>query len=419
MFCSLCPSSSGFAGPSPSRRSWSSQLARRMSSSADDTTTAIDNVITTRDVRYMTLASRHARMGLGNTYPNPAVGCVIVRGGGGGDDDAVIIGAGFHPRAGLPHAEVFALFEACGHVEDGVEAARACVRSTRRSDDDDGGDESKGGSAEKKVLDLLDIYASEGGPTKLFGGAFADTDGPVTAYVTLEPCCHYGQTPPCAKSLLEAGVDRVVVGFRDPNPRVDGGGVSMLRDAGVRVDLMGASSPVDGGEGEDAAAEKEREAAARECEEIVKCFAKRIAPRSDGPVDYETTMNGKKRRALRSLAGRKKAEGTLETLEWPRGGPSVDVVKDGDVDDLEERVNALPLDHRWLEEMDRLLWEEELVQLKLSGAVAKKRGAKILGGRVADELGAHVAQVVGHTALCYRPGLPPVLDLDEMVSRER
>ena len=54
-------------------------------------------------------------------------------------------------------------------------------------------------------------------------------------FVTLEPCAHHGETPPCAEALIVAGVERVVVGVRDPDPRVDGGGISLLKDAGIEV----------------------------------------------------------------------------------------------------------------------------------------------------------------------------------------
>jgi diaminohydroxyphosphoribosylaminopyrimidine deaminase / 5-amino-6-(5-phosphoribosylamino)uracil reductase len=59
-----------------------------------------------------------------------------------------------------------------------------------------------------------------------------------TMYVSLEPCTHHGSTPPCTEAILEAGVERVVVGVRDPNPNVSGGGVERLRDAGVDVEVV-------------------------------------------------------------------------------------------------------------------------------------------------------------------------------------
>ncbi|MBL0932162.1 MAG: bifunctional diaminohydroxyphosphoribosylaminopyrimidine deaminase/5-amino-6-(5-phosphoribosylamino)uracil reductase RibD [Alphaproteobacteria bacterium] len=110
-----------------------------------------------------------ARRGLGNTWPNPAVGCVIVK-------DGIVVGRGWTQAGGRPHAETEAL-------------ARA-------------------GSAAK--------------------GA--------TVYVTLEPCSHHGKTPPCADALIAAQVARVVVATGDPDTRVDGRGIAMLRAAGIAVE---------------------------------------------------------------------------------------------------------------------------------------------------------------------------------------
>lgn len=123
-----------------------------------------------KDSYFMMLAIEQAKLGLYTTRPNPAVGCVIVQ----ADE---IVGQGFHPKAGQPHAEVFAL-RAAG--------------------------------------------------TRAIGA---------TAYVTLEPCSHLGRTPPCAKALIEAGVKRVVIAGLDPNPQVAGRGVRLLEQAGLAVSI--------------------------------------------------------------------------------------------------------------------------------------------------------------------------------------
>jgi diaminohydroxyphosphoribosylaminopyrimidine deaminase/5-amino-6-(5-phosphoribosylamino)uracil reductase len=120
------------------------------------------------DERHMATAIALARRGLGETAPNPSVGCVIVQNG-------VVVGRGRTARGGRPHAETEAL----------------AMAGTRAQ------------------------------------GA--------TVYVTLEPCAHHGRTPPCATALIEAGVARVVVAATDPDPRVNGAGIAMLRAAGIEV----------------------------------------------------------------------------------------------------------------------------------------------------------------------------------------
>ena len=116
----------------------------------------------------MAHALRLAARGLGNTWPNPAVGCVLVR-------DGVVVGRGWTQPGGRPHAEVRALQQA--------------------------GPRAKG----------------------------------ATAYVTLEPCAHHGQTPPCTTALIAARIARVVTALTDPDPRVSGKGHAMLRAAGIAV----------------------------------------------------------------------------------------------------------------------------------------------------------------------------------------
>jgi diaminohydroxyphosphoribosylaminopyrimidine deaminase/5-amino-6-(5-phosphoribosylamino)uracil reductase len=110
-----------------------------------------------------------ARRGLGQVWPNPAVGCVVVA-------DGIPVGRGWTQPGGRPHAETEAL---------------------RRA-----GDRARG----------------------------------ATAYVSLEPCCHHGRTPPCTEALIAAGVARVVVAMRDPDPRVGGRGLALLAEAGIEVE---------------------------------------------------------------------------------------------------------------------------------------------------------------------------------------
>ena len=142
--------------------------------------------------RFMRRAIELAWRGWGWTNPNPLVGCVLVR-------DGRIIGEGWHEKCGQAHAERNALADCARRAAD--DAADA-----ERTDDAPAGDPARGHAR----------------------GA--------TAYVTLEPCCHTGKQPPCTEALIAAGVARVVVGSRDPNPLVAGKGSARLREAGIRVD---------------------------------------------------------------------------------------------------------------------------------------------------------------------------------------
>jgi diaminohydroxyphosphoribosylaminopyrimidine deaminase / 5-amino-6-(5-phosphoribosylamino)uracil reductase len=126
------------------------------------------------DARFMALALALGRRGLGRTWPNPAVGAVIVRHDGAGP---VIVGRGWTQPGGRPHAETEALRHA-------GEAARGA-----------------------------------------------------TLYVTLEPCSHHGRTPPCADAIVAAGIARVVSAMVDPNPEVSGAGHWRMAEAGVVVEV--------------------------------------------------------------------------------------------------------------------------------------------------------------------------------------
>ena len=126
-------------------------------------------MLTDRD--YMARALFLAERGRGRTSPNPMVGAVVV------SSDGVVVGHGYHHRAGEAHAEVHALDMAGGRARGG------------------------------------------------------------TLYSTLEPCSHMGRTGPCAVRIVEAGIERVVAAVIDPNPRVSGRGVAFLSEHGVQVEI--------------------------------------------------------------------------------------------------------------------------------------------------------------------------------------
>ena len=126
------------------------------------------------DIKYLQTALELAHNAIGLCSPNPRVGCVLVKG-------EQIIGQGHTQSVGQAHAEVVAIRDAQAH---GIDTAGA------------------------------------------------------TAYVTLEPCSHYGRTPPCAHALILARVAKVVVACLDPNPQVAGQGVEKLRAAGIEVEVL-------------------------------------------------------------------------------------------------------------------------------------------------------------------------------------
>ncbi|MCC0177920.1 bifunctional diaminohydroxyphosphoribosylaminopyrimidine deaminase/5-amino-6-(5-phosphoribosylamino)uracil reductase RibD [Waterburya agarophytonicola K14] len=152
--------------------------------------------------RCLELAQRAA----GKTTSNPLVGSVVVKNG-------KIIGEGFHPEAGQPHAEVFALRDA--------------------------GENAQG----------------------------------ATVYVNLEPCNHYGRTPPCSEALIKAKVAKVVTGMVDPDPRVAGGGIEKLKKAGIEV-LVGVEEQA--------------------CRRVNEAFIHRITKKQPfGILKYAMTLDGK------------------------------------------------------------------------------------------------------------------------------
>jgi pyrimidine deaminase RibD-like protein/RNA-binding protein YhbY len=368
------------------------------------------DVWTEKDYQYLQEAIECAKKGLGYTFPNPAVGCVLVD-----RDRNVVVGRGFHPRAGYGHAEVFALWQAAGHVPCGVAAAESVVAHFKSHNS---GETTSGSAAlYQTVTDLMARYSAndQQGVTQLLGNVCSnDALQNVTAYVTLEPCCHDGKrTPPCTTALRTAGVTRVVVGMRDPNPRVDGGGVAVLRQAGVAVQVL-LEETVAG----QSADEHTNAAAAvlppptatalyQDCTALIANFSKRIAPRSDQEINIDD-ITGAMRRALRAESARRLASGHLPSVAW--GGESI-----ASLDAMNDSVDALILPPEWLEHVDELLWRHELILLRLGPAVRKRQGVQRLGQRIATAVLAHVAQSKGHAILLYRPSRPPVLQWESVL----
>lgn len=174
----------------------------------------------------MRLALRLARRGYGTTSPNPMVGAVLVKGG-------KVIGRGWHRRAGGPHAEIEALRDAAKH-----------------------GHKVKG----------------------------------ATLYVTLEPCCTHGRTPPCTDALIAMGIKRAIVGAVDPNPKHAGKCFKILKRAGIAVESFGV--PRSRGEGNRLKAELQ--AIANECTKLNEAFNHWIVHRMPFvTVKAAMTLDGK------------------------------------------------------------------------------------------------------------------------------
>ena len=125
----------------------------------------------TADIKYMQLAIKLAWKGIGKVWPNPMVGCVIVK-------NNKILGRGYHQKFGGPHAEINALADC---KKNGNDPAGA------------------------------------------------------TMYVSLEPCCHFGKTPPCVNAIIAAGIKKVVAAVKDPTKKVAGKGFKALKKAGIAV----------------------------------------------------------------------------------------------------------------------------------------------------------------------------------------
>ena len=177
-------------------------LSMTQSSAHDSTARSLGS---SSDSRWMLRCCELAAQAAGHTAPNPMVGSVVVKAG-------EVIGEGFHPKAGEPHAEVFALRAA--------------------------GNRAKG----------------------------------ATLYVNLEPCNHTGRTPPCAQAVIDAGIARVVIGMKDPNPQASGG-IERLQAAGIEV-IAGVEEA--------------------HCQRLNEAFVHRVKhKRPFGILKYAMTLDGK------------------------------------------------------------------------------------------------------------------------------
>ena len=125
------------------------------------------------DEKFMKMALNLARRGIGSVEPNPAVGCVIVKG-------EKVIAKGWHKKFGGPHAEINAL--------------ENCKKNASNPED-------------------------------------------AVMYVTLEPCCHHGKTGPCTDQIIKAKLAKVIIATTDPSPHAAGRGIELLRNAGIEVQL--------------------------------------------------------------------------------------------------------------------------------------------------------------------------------------
>jgi diaminohydroxyphosphoribosylaminopyrimidine deaminase/5-amino-6-(5-phosphoribosylamino)uracil reductase len=194
------------------------------------------SAITPFDQAMMQRCLELARRALGKTAPNPLVGAVVVQ-------DGEIVGEGFHPGAGSPHAEVFALQAA------GVKARGA------------------------------------------------------TIYVNLEPCNHYGRTPPCSEALIAAGVAKVVVGMVDPNPLVAGGGIAKLRQHGIET-IVGVAEA--------------------DCQRLNEAFSHRILYHQPfGILKYAMTLDGKIATTTGHSAWITSVEARNEVHQWRAASDAV------------------------------------------------------------------------------------------------